>query len=173
MVTLASKERTLPTVSVFPRDEPHAVELGSIASALGSKIGTERHGGTLAASVIDFFDTYKLEADEELTHTIIRTMGEAIKADQLYDSEYEQATRAAVSALLAHLPCTSTNSYPLYQTIQLTGWLNGQIINVDRRRFMLTGATCPQCEINPQAYGDGGGGVQCVDQRDCGWWFCY
>ena len=162
----------LPTTSSYPQDTVQTVELSNAVRALSYQISEERHGGTLAASVESFFKKYELEADDARTAAVIQEMNLLIQADETYDSEANQAYRAGITAFLKHMPCAATKGYPVYQTIKLTGWFAGQVVIVNGHRYELTGRACPNCAINPEAYGASWSGVRCVDQITCRWEYC-
>lgn len=84
-----------------------------------------------------------------------------IPRHQVYDSEGAQATRG-FRAILPGL-------YGNFMAVR--GWLSGEIIVVDGRRYQLTGSACRDCKTAPEAYRSGGG-IGCSDRINCGFWTC-
>lgn len=157
--------------SLVPKKARRAIEISRVISKLSWRISDERHEHDLRYSLDKFFNKHKIAEEPELRDSIFEQVREHISADQVYDSERNQAYRALSTVLMAELPTTPMAGYPVYQSIEVTGWIAGEVVIVNHRRYELTGDACPECKVNPKAYGIGGG-VRCVDEVNCRWWYC-
>ena len=151
---------------VLPRDEYRPVPLPTIAHELSVAIDRTRYRDTSPAGAIEeFFSTYGIRLPAGNTASSVSdAIFEHIFADEVYDSEQQQAERAAAKVL-----------YKLFDasTVEITGWLRGQHVIDNYRRFVLTGDLCEKCETNPSCYGESGSGIRCLDVAGCGWSFCF
>ena len=152
------------TVSLLPRDEHRAIPQSLITQLLAEAIDSTRYSGAVIDSVVDeFFSSRAIRLPiGHTTAMISRNIMANVAADQVYDSEFYQASRASAKVLRI-----SFGPGP----IQASGWLRGQRVVAGNERFTLTGNPCPRCEINPEAYGIGGG-TRCIDRSVCRWWDC-
>jgi len=166
---MAVAEKTV--TSLVPKDAVRPRELSEVVNKLSWKMSFERHTRTGDDSIRDFFNEHSIEADEALTKKIITEVHRLTVADQVYDSEQRQAYRALFPILKELLPTTATEGYPTYLTINAVGWIRGETVRINGERFELTGDECERCGVNPKAHGIGGG-VRCVNTRECGWWYC-
>jgi hypothetical protein len=157
--------------SLVPRDARRDVELSRIARSLSYRVSSDRHEHDFHYSFENFVKTHRPEANEEILEAIKAKVIELVNADQVYDSEANQAYRALFPTFMELLPTKPMAGYPVYTSINIQGWIPGEVMVVNRERFELTGDSCPQCGVNPKAYGTGGG-VRCVDTRNCRWWYC-
>lgn len=158
-------------VSLVPKDTRRDVEVSRIARHLSHQISSDRHEHDFYYSFNNFVEAHKPEADENTLEAIKAKVIELVHADKVYDSEANQAYRALFPTFMELLPTKPIPGYPVYTSINIEGWIPGEVIVVNRERFELTGRPCPECEVNPQAYGIGGG-VRCVDTVNCRWWYC-
>lgn len=152
--------------SVLPRDVPRGVLPDIIASRLGETIGSDRHERTGAESIRKFFREYGIDPGEDIIEVFMHDVNQAIQADRCLDSEARQAVRACIPAVREWLTDPRTGR------VQITGWITGEYLVTGDGRFQLTGRACEKCEVNPQAYGYGGG-VQCANRIGCGAWACF
>lgn len=158
-------------VSLVPRTTRRDVEVSRVARNLSWQISSDRHEYDFHYSFDNFVKAHKPEADESTLEEIKAKVIELVNADQVYDSEANQAYRALFPTFMELLPTKPIPGYPVYTSINIEGWIPGEVVVVNRERFELTGRPCPECEVNPQAYGIGGG-VRCVDTVNCRWWYC-
>lgn len=163
-MSIATPEKIIS--SIYPEDELRQVPIAKAAYLLSLELDRVRtredysftqavetfvaeHGVTIPRQ-----DTAKAWADE---------IWVLIKADTVYDSERAQAERAARKVLAWRFP---------FGRVAMRGWIRGLKVNLSGDSFELTGSGCESCGVNPLAHGIGGG-IRCVDIRNCGWWFCY
>lgn len=158
-------------VSLVPRDVRRDVEVSRVARNLSWQISSDRHEHDFHYSFENFVKAHKPEADEETLEAIKAKVIELVRADNVYDSEANQAYRALFPTFMELLPTKDIPGYPVYTSINIEGWIPGEVVVVSRERFELTGDACPQCKVNPKAYGIGGG-VRCIDTVNCRWWYC-
>lgn len=100
--------------------------------------------------------------DEHVVQALAKRVTMTAASDTLSSDEYEALERA----LHTHLSDRFGDRVPV------RGYIDGERVLIDGRTFALTGETCTSCRINPTAYANGGGEM-CVDESDCGWWFCW
>lgn len=158
-------------VSLVPRTTRRDVEVSRVARSLSCQVSRDRHEHDFHYSFQNFVEAHKPEADEATLEAIKAKVTELVRADKVYDSEANQAYRALFRTFMELLPTKPMRGYPVYTSINIEGWIPGEVVVVNRQRFELTGRPCPECEVNPQAYGIGGG-VRCVDTENCRWWYC-
>lgn len=159
----------MPTAitSLLPRDKPRSVPLATFARYVGYYMGSNRCGNDLRDLFNNQMDEYQASTppDGATREMMLDEIGEAIDADQVYDSEGEQAERAVYATFKRHYGEDS---------ITITGWISGEVINPEGRNppGELTGRPCPKCEVNPECGGHSWSGVRCLDEQNCGWWDC-
>ncbi|WP_434598274.1 hypothetical protein [Streptomyces sp. A5-4] len=153
------------TASLLPEGEHRNVSLSTVSRPLARAIEHSRRTENLTpeAAIMGVLQKHRIELPAGFTISMLADwIRNLVVADEVYDSELNQAHRASC-AVLARL---------YGKSVPTAGWFAGDVAVVDGGRFELTGKTCPDCEINPECYGIGGG-VRCLDERGCGWWFCY
>lgn len=162
MNRLAEKTR----ISLYPERELRHVPIATAAYILSfelDKVRTRENYSFIQAVEtfvtehgvsIPHHETSEIWADEIWT---------AIRSDKVRDSERQMAQRAARKMLAWRFP---------FGRVTMRGWFQGTSVVLPTGRFELTGRACERCGVNPEAYGIGGG-IRCVDTRDCGWWFCH
>lgn len=154
--------------SVYPRDEMRPFSTARVAGMLGRTLaGNRGNADSGIEATLEFMDELGLEdvALSPVQHVTRREIVEialsSARRDERLDSESSMATRG----FLATMPS-------LYgETVLVRGWIAGSVVRHEGDVFELTGSRCPRCFVNPQAYGHGGG-VRCLDVRNCGYWYC-
>lgn len=163
-MSTAAAEKTIS--SIYPRDEIRKVPIARAAYLMSWELDTARtrENYSLAQAVETFVAEHGIVIPRhETAETWADEIWVLIKADKVYDSERAQSERAARRMLAWRFP---------FGRVPMRGWIRGLEVNLPGGRFELTGNACERCGVNPEAYGIGGG-VRCVDTKDCGWWFCY
>lgn len=154
-----------PVVSRLPRDAHHRVPVAVVADRLAAVIDGTRYADVrIETAVAQFLETHQISLPGGVTPARL-TDGIMLRvfADQVYDSEYNQALRAATAVL------TETFSSG---SLQAAGWLRGFEVSSGWETHRLTGEACPRCEINPECFSPGGG-THCFDTTGCRWMLCF
>lgn len=160
-------EPDVDVASVMPRDQKRSVPRDYVARVTGNIVAEYRStpdGGL--AKFLDFMQDNEIQppmlspvqhmSHEEVFHLVLNGA-----KHERHDSEYGMAERAALKLFPKIFP----------KTFQISGWIRGTHVRHAGDVFELTGNRCPKCFVNPEAYGHGGG-VRCLDVRNCGYWFC-
>lgn len=152
------------TIALLPRDEHRLVPIGVVAELLARAIDRTRYTDSrIVDAVSAFFDAHAVvlprgQSAERVTDAVMIL----VFADQVYDSEYDQARRAVTAVLGELFPSGA---------LLASGWMNGHQVIVAHQRHRLTGEACPRCEVNPECSSPGGG-THCLDTTGCRWSFC-
>lgn len=154
--------------SVYPRDAKRPTPNYYVARAVGRMIADyrgESDGGR--TRVLEFLrrndgpeaqmSPVQIVTHEELFRLIL---GETIREPH-NGGESGMAQRAS-TRIFAKL---------FGETFMISGWVPGSQVRNAGDVFELTGGPCGHCLVNPEAYGHGGG-IRCLDVRNCGYWFC-
>lgn len=159
----ASKINAPAAASALPQGELREISVKYLAYSLARRISNNRHSGTpFSQTIKDFLERYTIIVSRS-PEVLAEELYAHILADSAYDSETNQAHRAALKIFAAEFPEGRAIA---------SGWFAGEVVSYRRQRFELTGDACPRCKVNPECYGIGGG-VRCLDVQGCGWWFCY
>lgn len=176
-----SAQATKVVTALVPRDQARPINTSTVVQHLGWRVSSMRATQSIQETLAIEFEKFQLgdsrplatatenPADELDLASIFEQVEELVRADQRYDSESMQARRALATVL--------HRAYGEQMTV--TGWVPGEMVKVKpwitepspERRFELTGEKCPKCEVNPERYGDGGG-VACINEEECRWWYC-
>ena len=177
-----SAETAKPVTALVPRDQARLIDTPTVVQHLGRQISSMRATQSIQETLTTEFEKLQLGNSRPLTTalensteeldlaSILEQVEELVRADQCYDSESRQARRALAMVL--------QRTYG--DQILVTGWIRGEVVKVKpwiterspERYFELTGEKCPKCEVNPERYGDGFSGVACINEAECGWWYC-
>lgn len=162
MSTSALSERV--ATALLPRNEHRPVEIGVIAYRIAQVIDRTRYTDiSLVDAISGFLAEHRIALPAGRTvETLTDAIMQRVFADTVYDSELNQALRATTPVLAEAFPS---------RTILAAGWIPGHQVIRRWERHTLTGQACPQCEMNPETYGPGGG-TRCLDTAGCGWWYC-
>lgn len=132
---------------------------------MGRAMSSRRHAESPDAVFVELLGTHQitLPVDTASAQELSEMVFDSIRADQLYDSEQNQAARAV-----------HTHLYELFgESCTVVGWVAGHRVTTDRGTLTLTGSTtCERCEVNPLCYGESNSGVRCLDISGCGYWYC-
>ena len=129
-----------------------------VAEYLGREVAANRATETIEYSVMRVLAKHGVEISTAAAERI----NDLVMGDVVLDSEALMATRAVGRVL--HETFGSK--------MQVSGWIDGRRLFKNHDLFVLIDEACPECEVNPLAHGVGGG-VRCLNTRECGYWFCF
>lgn len=154
--------------SIYPRDQKRPVSNAYVAGRVANIIAGLRAAPDGGRSELIAFLRKNHIAEVEMSPV------QKITHDELFDlllgatlrerrvgSEYAMARRASEGLFAKFFP----------KTFLMDGWIGGTYVRNEDDVFELTGSACPRCLVNPEAYGHGGG-VRCLDVKNCGYWYC-
>lgn len=160
-------EPELVIPSVFPRDEFRVVSTARVASILGGVLAGHRASLDVRSVVLGRMselgvgDAVLSPVQGVSREEMISLVLGRVKRDRVFDSEDRQASRGFAAVL----------SMLFGDSMRVRGWLPGLGVRHGGDVFELTGSKCRRCFVNPEAYGHGGG-IRCLDVKNCGYWFC-
>lgn len=177
-----TEEPAKVVTALVPRDQARLIDTSTIVQYLASRVSDMRHTESTEETLTAEFMKLQLSPSTQHAHLtpqeeedlklseIFEQVNQLVRADQRYDSESLQARRALATVL--------NRTYG--EKMFVTGWIPGEMVKVKpwiterspERYFELTGRQCPECEVNPERYGDGFSGVACINEAECGWWYC-
>lgn len=149
---------TKPVTALAPVSDLFTVRTGFIAEYLGRKIAECRGTQTITETATKVLASHGVAIDS----AAIERISDLVMQDTLFDSEEQMATRAALTVL----------KDAFGGEMLVSGWIPGRRIARDHDVFILINEACPHCRVNPLAHGHGGG-VRCLNTRECGYSFCY
>lgn len=154
--------------SIYPRDQKRPVSNAYVAGRVAGIIANDRaklDGGR--SRVLEFMrmnDIAEIEMSpvQKITHDELfdLLLGATLREPRV-GSEQTMARRASTRIFAKFFP----------ETFMMAGWIGGTHVRHAGDVFELTGTACSQCLVNPEAYGHGGG-IRCLDVKNCGYWYC-